>query len=239
MPGGSFLHRADALAKLPGLVLWFVVALLAGRIPTLLALIALCAGLFAWTGTIDLAVRFGRFVLLLVVMCALLWSVFSPGAGLREGGVVGMRLAVMLLMGLILLGSTRIEELSMALCRCGVPFPAAFALTLAFRLVPLFGEALSSIVTAQRCRGLDPGEGGPITHIRRHLPLLVPLVLSSLRSADRIALALESRGLGMRADGQRTSIIEARFGSGEILLVCVSAAAAATAVWLAVAGVPF
>jgi len=235
--GESFLHRTGALAKLPALVCWFVVALTADRFTTLVPLLVMFVLLFALTGTFGVLARFARFMILLLVMCAVLWSFFSrSGAGLREGGVVGLRLAVMLTMGLLMLACTRIEDVSSALRRIGVPFRAAFALTLAFRLVPLFGEALASIVQAQRCRGLDPGEGGPITRIRRHLPLMVPLILSSLRSADRLAMALESRGFGMRGEGARTSIIESRFGAAEAALVAVSGGAAAAVVALVLWG---
>jgi energy-coupling factor transport system permease protein len=119
--------------------------------------------------------------------------------------------------------------------RMGLPFMAAFSLTLAFRLLPLFAGSGAIIVQAQACRGLDVREGSVVARLRRYLPLLVPLVLSSLRTADGLAVALESRGLGMRPT--RTSVIESRLGATEAALVAISVAALAATAALRLSGV--
>jgi energy-coupling factor transport system permease protein len=124
-------------------------------------------------------------------------------------------------MGLVFLAATRVEEMASGLQRMGLPFMAAFSLTLAFRLLPLFAGSGAIIIQAQACRGLSVREGSVTARLRRYLPLLVPLVLSSLRTADGLAVALESRGLGMRPT--RTSIIESKLGPTEAALVVISA----------------
>ena len=45
--------------------------------------------------------------------------------------------------------------------------------------------------------------GNPIRAARTYIPVIVPLIISALRSVDSLAMALQSRGFG--AHGERTS----------------------------------
>jgi energy-coupling factor transport system permease protein len=55
---------------------------------------------------------------------------------------------------------------------------------------------------------VDSSAGGPLRRARSLLPLIAPVLLGSLRRADRLAVALEVRGFGARR--KRTSIQEYR-----------------------------
>jgi energy-coupling factor transport system permease protein len=233
--GESFLHRAGTTAKIVSLIGWFTVALLLSRAASLsfiavgLILVAAVSGLLGVLG------RFVRFMVIMFVMSAVLWALFSRSeARVAEGALIGLRLTIMLTMGLVFLACTRVEDIAAGLHRLGLPFTAAFSLTLAFRLLPLFAASASTIAEAQACRGLDLREGGLIRRTRRYLPLLVPLVLSSLRSADRLAVALESRGLGMGPG--RSSVIETRFGASELGLTALSILVAGAVITLRAVG---
>ena len=233
--GDSFLHHAGATAKILALTGWFIVALLLERAASLAAVAVMVLLVAAAAGLLSVLAGFARFMVIMFVMSALLWALFSRSEGrVAEGALIGLRLTIMLTMGLVFLACTRIEDVAAGLQRLGLPFTAAFSLTLAFRLLPLFAASASTITQAQACRGLDLGEGGLIKRTRRYLPLLVPLVLSSLRSADRLAVALESRGLGMAP--HRTSVIETPFGPAEVILAGVSLILAAAVIGLRAAG---
>lgn len=80
-----------------------------------------------------------------------------------------------------------------------------------------------AIAEAQACRGLDPRAGWLLRRLRHSIPLLVPLVLMSLRSAGALAAALESRGMGMLP--RRTSVQPGRFGWQEGVAVGLPLAA--------------
>jgi hypothetical protein len=71
-----------------------------------------------------------------------------------------IRLDTFLAVGILLLSTTRVEEVAYALGRVGMPYKAGFTLTLAFRLVPVFFDAALAVVEAQRCRGLEVSRGG-------------------------------------------------------------------------------
>jgi energy-coupling factor transport system permease protein len=58
------------------------------------------------------------------------------------------------------------------------------------------------IQQAQRARGLET-EGSLLRRSRAYLPLMLPLVLSSLVATQERAMALEVRGFGMRVQRVR------------------------------------
>jgi energy-coupling factor transport system permease protein len=109
---------------------------------------------------------------------------------------MALRLEALLLGGLVLVTTTSVEALRWGLCGLRVPFPVAFAIGLAFRLIPHFAGALEKAVQAQRCRGFAVDAGGPLARLRNYAPLLIPAILVSLRTTDHLAAALEGRGFG-------------------------------------------
>jgi len=210
-PTGGFFERAHPVTKLICLILAFVPPFFSSRplqvLPffTLLLLVALFSG----SGT-NIR-RVWVLMLILFVMSGVLWTFFYQGpsgsiiklgpisirsSGLLYGLTVGLRLNCFVLVAVIFLTCTRIEDFTFGLSRLGLPFVVSFALSLAFRLTPLFMETGQTIVMAQKARGLDLDSGGPLKRIRRYVPIIIPILVSSLRRADQLAVALESKGFG-------------------------------------------
>ena len=65
-----------------------------------------------------------------------------------------------------------------------------------------------TVVQAQQARGLELHAGGLRERARKYVPLLGPILLVTLRNANQLAMALESKGFGARKD--RTYLIEIR-----------------------------
>jgi energy-coupling factor transport system permease protein len=212
-PTQGFFERAHPVTKIVALVLAFVPPFFCrGPLDAMpyfgvLFLAALLAG-----GGTNLK-RVGFIMAILFLMSTVLWALFqrgvgpsgSPGIlgvtseGLLYGMAVGLRLNCFVLAAVIFLTCTRIEDFTYGLSRLGVPFVISFTLSLAFRLTPLFMETGQTIVMAQRARGLDLDTGGLIARLRRYAPIIVPILVSGLRRADQLAVALESKGFGNRA----------------------------------------
>jgi energy-coupling factor transport system permease protein len=112
----------------------------------------------------------------------------------------GIKLAELLATSVLFLSTTKIEEFTVGLQRMGVSYRAGFAISLAFRLVPLFIDSALTIVDAQRLRGYDFNQGGPIERVRRYVPVVVPVFMGALRKANNMAMALEARGFGRLAE---------------------------------------
>jgi energy-coupling factor transport system permease protein len=62
----------------------------------------------------------------------------------------------------------------------------------------------NGIIEAQRSRGLDINKGGLVTRTKNYAAILGPLMISSLRLAQQLAFAVESKALSSTA--RRTTI---------------------------------
>lgn len=215
VPGASPVHRLHPVTKVASLLAVVVAAFLVDR-PRVLAplLLALLALLLAVGGADNLR-RFRILFVLTFVFTLVVWTFFggeTTGTPTRAGFFLGLstavRLATFLAAGLVFLTTTRVEEVAYALGRVGVPYKVGFTLMLAFRLVPVFFDAALSVVQAQRCRGLAFDRGGPLTRLRRFVPVIVPVLIGALRRADRMAMALELRGFN--SGRPRTTYLRAR-----------------------------
>ena len=198
----SALHRFDPRAKLVALA-GCAGALLCLSQP--LWLVAPFVGLLAVAAAARVLKPYlvGLFIIMVVGgLSFLLWPLFLTARG--QGGAaawvygiaMGLRLSTMLLAGLLLLLVTRPEEVLAAFERLGVPYPVVFSLGLTLRLVPALLASAGHVVEAQRLRGLRFDEGGPLTRARRYVPLLIPILAVTLRSATRMAWALDAKGFG-------------------------------------------
>jgi len=71
-----------------------------------------------------------------------------------------------------------------------------YVLLSALQIIPQTLEMAGRIQDAQRARGLET-EGSMLVRARAYLPLMLPLVLSSLVATQERAMALEVRGFGL------------------------------------------
>ncbi len=219
--GESWLHRCHPLVRLAVALAIFSAAFLADRAVWQLPLLALVAVVLSSTGSWVNVVRLRYLFAMVFIMTFAIWALFygaddqtpvlSLGpilishAGLRFALAMALKLTVFLAAGTVFLTVTRVEEFSYALTSAGLPYRIGFAITLAFRLVPVFLESAQKVVQAQRCRGFDFERGGLLERVRRYVPVLVPVFMGALRRTDGMAMALDSRGFQL--DGERTSFL--------------------------------
>lgn len=212
----TLIHRLDPRTKLAWLLVSFVIVLLPERLAVVglgaLMVLAQAAWARAWR---ELA-RIRWLLLGLAVFSIGLWSLLARGPtpligpvsreSLAFGVATFLKLAAMMAAGLVLLATTRVEELFRGLVKLGLPYSVAFAFALALRWVPEIFATAQRVKEAQEVRGLDLKTGSPWTRLKRHLPLLVPIFLLTLRRSQTMAWALESRGFQRR--GERTYLLD-------------------------------
>lgn len=239
----TFIHRLDPRAKMAALASFFVIALAfnhpayaAGGWGAVLAAAAA-------SRTLSNIRRIRGLLLLLFIFAAVLWPLFVKGptpllrlgplAVSREsalyGLAVGLRLSAMVAAGMVFMATTMVEEFAHGLRRLGLPYAVSFALAAAVRLVPTFLGSSASVVEAQKSRGLDLEAGNLLARLRKHLPVLVPVFVTAIRSADLTAMALESKGFG--AHHRRSYYLELRMRAADWMCVALAAGAAAVAVY--------
>ena len=69
----------------------------------------------------------------------------------------------------------------------------AMMMTIALRFIPTLIEEAEKIMNAQKARGADIESGGLISRVKALIPILIPLLISSVRRASELAEAMECR----------------------------------------------
>jgi len=241
----TLLHRLNPIVKVLGMLCFFVAAFVSDRPEAILPVSAGVSLLIVATGSSPNVRRLRILFVLVFIMTFVIWSLFYRGGEpiLRWGPIaisrtgvhfalgMAIKLATFLAVGVLFLSTTKIEEFAYALTRVGMPYKLGFAMTLAFRLVPVFVEAAATVVQAQRCRGFNFDEGNLLQRMRRYVPVIVPVFIGALRRADGMAMALEARGFQSRQP--RTTFDRFAFGGGDVvaLLVAVLIAIAYVVLW--------
>ena len=101
--------------------------------------------------------------------------------------------------------TTRPDHLMTVLTQRGFPAGLAYIVVATIQIVPRLQARAVNIQDAQRARGLET-TGSLGRRARAILPLVVPLVLSSLLDVEERALAVEARGFNR--PGPKTSLVE-------------------------------
>lgn len=121
--------------------------------------------------------------------------------GIRRALFMAMRL-IYLIIGSSMLTYTStpnqltdaIESLLGPLAKMGIPVhDFAMMMSLALRFIPILLDEANRIINAQSARGADFEEGSLWRRMKAMISILVPLLVSSVRRAYDLALAMEAR----------------------------------------------
>ncbi len=204
----TWIHRLDPRTKMIGVLILFIICLCFNH-PLYMVAISLSVMLIAILAkALPNFWRLRIILTLLFVFSTVTWPFFIKGPNplwswgpfqvsqesLFYAIAMGLRLSTFVSIGLIFLSTTRNEELTNGLIRMGVPYPIAFALSTALRLVPTFAGAGATIIQAQISRGLDLESGSIFSRIGKFIPQAVPLFIYAIRHTNLLAMALESKG---------------------------------------------
>jgi energy-coupling factor transport system permease protein len=240
----TFVHRLDPRTKMFLLLGTFVLAFVFLG-PLYLAGVMALVLFFGYLAESLANLRRIWFILVAItILSTILWAVFGSGRtplflfveweALLYGISVALRIDITVVAGMIFLSVTRNEEIATGLARLGIPYRFAFAVSTALRLVPMIVATASTISQAQRSRGLDLESGNILERIRKYVPLLVPVFISTIRSTNVFSMALESKGFG--AGKKRTFFLRVSFGWRDAMVLVVFAALLGGAIALRVAG---
>ena len=127
--------------------------------------------------------------------------IYGTVEGLRIGLVLVIRIILMLFTTTILTMTTTPFQLTSALAfllsplqKMGLPVAeGTLMVNLALRFVPTLMEEKDRIINAQKARGANFEEGGILKKAKSIIPVLIPLIISSFKRADDLALAMEAR----------------------------------------------
>jgi len=99
------------------------------------------------------------------------------------------------------------------------------------RFLPFLAQSAERIAKAQASRGAEWGakSKGLAGRVRQIAPLIIPLFTTSLRRAETMALAMDARAYGFKAN--RTSLYEYSFNRRDIVFLIVMLALTAAVIF--------
>lgn len=218
----SWVHRLGGVTKLLALVTWLVVCLL--TFDARILAITLVLGL-ATLMTCKVPVRVYRPILILVLasvfLNALFIYLFSPQQGVESIGsrtilfgipdvhyaitaetlwylmVVVLKYFSISPVAIAFIYCTQPSEFASSLNRLGISYKISYAVSLAFRYMPVMMADYSNIRDGQECRGVEMSDKAKLKdRVSAMTKTLAPLVLSSIDKIDVITNAMVLRGFG-------------------------------------------
>ncbi len=236
LPGETIIHHLDPRVKILSVVALSI--LIFGATPAEILLISafLIAVILAARMTPSQALGALRPVAVFMAMIFLVHLLFTDGRpllslaplpvritqeGLFRGIYVSWQFAGLVLAAAVLTLTTPpsdlvggIERLFRPLSRVGVPSQdLAVMIAMALRFMPMLLEEYDRLRMAQMARGADFSTGSVVLRARAVAALAVPLLLSSFRRADELAVAMEARGYRR---GPRTTLRELLFSGCDL-----------------------
>ncbi len=193
----TIIHRLDPRTKMViTIVLSIITMMCLDIIPLMIILlfevpiIVLAKSLKEWLMTMKGVAMLVLFVFIINVFLA---SATNP---VSFALAMSIRLVTLMTSFSIFFLTVHPDDLAQALIQMRVPFEFAFALSMATRYVPTLAMETQTIIDAQRSRGVELDKGSITTRIKNTIPILIPLLVVSIRRAISVAESLESRAFG-------------------------------------------
>lgn len=228
----------DPRSKLILMIVYMVVVFMADSffsyiyVALMLALMISCSRL-----PLKTVVKTVKPVLILVVLTAIInllfisegnvvfswWIITVTDGGLIFAGKMVLRLVFLVMGSSILTLTTTPVDLTHALESLlkplnAIKFPVymlALIMSIALKSIPILMDETDRIIRAQKSRGADFDTGGIIKRAKAFIPVLIPLLISALRSADELASAMDSRCFGYTQN--RTKMKRLKFTKNDII----------------------
>lgn len=240
----SFLHRLDARSKLAALFAILILALVFEHPLYVLTLLLIVLGTWYIAKLpMDFIGGIFKYFTGIALLIFGLQLFFYPGStnilrlsqpipmigfsgfitfeGFMFGLALVLRLIVIMTVAPLLVMTTPLSELMLALVKIKVPYRFAFILTTAMSLLPAIENRASLIQQAQLCRGVADFEGKNLfKKLKAAASLLVPLILGSFRDSQILDVAMSSRAFG--APVKRTFLLVSNFKLPDYFVLAVS-----------------
>ncbi len=230
-PGDSWIYRIDSRVKLLVSVLLVVLSVLSVSILFhAVSSAILVIGFFSLKLKPKAVMKFAIPLLIAVLITFVLHLIFAEKSGMQIGSVIGVKITdqsmltgvlyslrvVLFFLSAVLVTLTvspsemadAVSQLFRPLGMFKVPVEdIALLLFMSMRFVPVLYEEFTTIVYAQRVRGVN-FSNGMFARIKNSGSIITPLLVSITERADTAAIALKARGY--QATGKRTHYAQRR-----------------------------
>ncbi|MFE6166676.1 energy-coupling factor transporter transmembrane component T [Viridibacillus arvi] len=141
------------------------------------------------------------------------WWIFeATKEGLQYGLVLTSRVLAMGSAFILFFRITEIRDFVKALEDLGMPPMGAYIVLSTLQIIPEMRRQAHTIMEAQKTRGVET-EGSLLIRAKAFIPILTPLILSSIASTEERAITLESRAFS--APTKKTSLHKLKKSSSD------------------------
>ncbi len=214
------LHSIDPRVKLFMVMAFFTISLISSSLPIQIVLLCLEALLAIsakssrrWLYSLYAIVPFFALIFIVnyLVTSDLLGAILPS---IRLLSLVGIFSLFFL--------STPPDLFAHMLSKLGFPQMISLAFSMALRFIPVLAQQVQDIVDAQKSRGLSLDSRNPLKRVRSLIPILIPVIVLSIKRSIEIAEALEARAFNLSK--KRTSFIELKIERRDVAFLMMNIA---------------
>lgn len=133
---------------------------------------------------------------------------------------VALKYFIALPIAIIFVSTTNPSELAASLNGIGIPYKAAYAVSLALRYIPDVQRDYHDISQAQQARGIELGKGVKLgRRLKNVFKILFPLILTSVQRIDTISNAMDLRCFGKSS--KRTWYVKRKFSKNDEIALAI------------------
>lgn len=236
VPKDTFFHRLDPRVKL----LWTLLVLAASiatqfncikGAPVFLSVVVALALSGIGAGFAALLIfNMSAFLVAVILVWAGIYS--SHGVPVLELGVfrltdVGVSVALgkffliicPVLAFAVFFTSTKPYHVMWVLDKLGLPHKLSLAFTISLSMLPSIVKSAREVIEVQKTRGLALDRGWPLERLRKHIPVIVPLIARLLSDVWDLSMVLASRYAGY---GKRTYVFEPKWSRRDSVFLLLS-----------------
>lgn len=217
-PIDSLIHRLDPRTKLLATLLAIILIFVTQNIWALLFVaVAVFAIIFISKIPFKMYLKNIKFILPIILLTTVInlfyikdgnlilsfWIIKITDYGIYRSVFMGVRVILLILISAVLTYTTSPNDITDGLERLFSPLrfiglgkavhTITMMMTIALRFIPTLIEETVKIMNAQKARGADFENGKLKDKIKAVIPILIPLLISSVRRAYDLAEAMESR----------------------------------------------
>lgn len=112
------------------------------------------------------------------------------------------------------------DDFALTLEALNLPLIISLSFTLALRFIPTIAQQVNEIIEAQLSRGLRLDQGNFLKRLKNYIPILVPVIILSIKRSIEVAESLEIRGVDPEV--KRTSYTYLRFTKKDIAYIIIN-----------------
>lgn len=200
----TIMHRFDPRIKIIISILYIIISIMTASIISHIVIISL----FIIESILAKSLRAMMKSFLTVspfFILIFLANYFLGGLSFSSSFIYSLRLLSLVAIFTFFFLTTTPDEVAETLTYFKFPHTITLSFTLAIRFIPSTARQINEIMDAQKSRGLELEGKNFIQRIKNFIPILIPIIVLSIKKSIEVAEALETRGLNLRA--KKTSLM--------------------------------